>query len=32
MGAHSMMDLLMLALTFGLFALAIGYSYVCERL
>jgi len=27
-----MMDVLMLALTFGLFALAIGYTYACERL
>ena len=28
----SMMDILMLALGFGFFALAIGYTYVCERL
>jgi hypothetical protein len=28
----SMMDILMLALAFGLFALAIGYTYACERL
>jgi hypothetical protein len=27
-----MLDVLMLALTFGLFALAIGYTYACERL
>ena len=27
-----MMDVLMLALTFGFFALAIGYTYACERL
>jgi len=27
-----MMDILMLALTFGWFALAIGYAYACERL
>lgn len=27
-----MMDILMLALGFGFFALAIGYTYVCERL
>jgi len=27
-----MMDFLMLALAFGFFALAIGYTYVCERL
>jgi hypothetical protein len=27
-----MMDVLMLALTFGWFALAIGYAYACERL
>jgi hypothetical protein len=29
---HSMMDVLMLALAFGFFALAIGYTYACERL
>ncbi|MCK1366438.1 hypothetical protein [Bradyrhizobium sp. 62] len=29
---HSMMDILLLALGFGFFALAIGYTYVCERL
>jgi hypothetical protein len=29
---HSMLDVLMLALAFGLFALAIGYTYACERL
>jgi hypothetical protein len=28
----SMMDILMLALAFGLFALAIGYTHACERL
>jgi hypothetical protein len=28
----SMLDVLMLALAFGLFALAIGYTYACERL
>ena len=28
----TMMDVLMLALAFGLFALAIGYTYACERL
>jgi len=28
----SMMDILMLALAFGFFALAIGYTYACERL
>lgn len=27
-----MIDLLMLALAFGFFALAIGYTYACERL
>jgi len=27
-----MMDILMLALSFGFFALAIGYTYACERL
>ena len=29
---HPMMDILMLALVFGFFALAIGYTYACERL
>ncbi len=29
---RTMMDLLMLALTFALFAAAIGYTYACERL
>ncbi|WP_314947048.1 hypothetical protein [Bradyrhizobium cosmicum] len=28
----SMMDILMLALSFAFFALAIGYTYACERL
>ena len=28
----SMLDVLMLALACGLFALAIGYTYACERL
>jgi len=27
-----MMDVLMLALAIGFFALAIGYTYACERL
>jgi hypothetical protein len=27
-----MMDLLMLAIGLGLFALTVGYAYVCERL
>jgi len=27
-----MMDVLMLALAFGFFSLAIGYAYACERL
>ena len=27
-----MLDVLMLALAFGLFAAAIGYTYACERL
>jgi hypothetical protein len=27
-----MLDILMLALAFGWFALAIGYTYACERL
>jgi hypothetical protein len=27
-----MMDVLMLALAFGFFAAAIGYTYACERL
>jgi hypothetical protein len=29
---HSMMDVLMIALALGFFALAIGYTYACERL
>jgi hypothetical protein len=29
---QSMLDILMLALGLGFFALAIGYSYACERL
>jgi hypothetical protein len=29
---HPMLDVLMLALAFGFFALAIGYTYACERL
>ena len=29
---QTMLDILMLALGAGLFALAIGYTYVCERL
>jgi hypothetical protein len=31
-GASHMMDILMLALAFGLFAAGIGYAYACERL
>jgi hypothetical protein len=31
-GAHTMMDVLMLAIAAGLFAAGIGYAYVCERL
>jgi hypothetical protein len=31
-GAFLMLDILMLALGFGFFALAIGYTYACERL
>jgi len=27
-----MLDILMLALAFGLFAAGIGYAYACERL
>ena len=30
--SNPMMDILMLALGFGFFAVAIGYTYVCERL
>ena len=30
--SNPMLDILMLALAFGLFALAIGYTYACERL
>jgi hypothetical protein len=29
---HSMMDVIVLGLVFGFFALAIGYAHVCERL
>jgi hypothetical protein len=29
---HPMLDILMLALAFGLFVAGIGYAYVCERL
>jgi hypothetical protein len=29
---HSVMDILMLALALGFFALAISYTYACERL
>ena len=29
---HLMLDVLMLALGFGLFVLAVGYTYACERL
>ena len=31
-GVSKMMDILMLALGFAFFALAIGYTYACERL
>ncbi len=30
--SNSMTDVLMIALTIGWFALAIGYAYACERL
>jgi hypothetical protein len=29
---HPMLDILMIALGFGLFAAGIGYAYACERL
>jgi hypothetical protein len=29
---HPMLDILMIAFAFGLFAAGIGYAYVCERL
>lgn len=29
---HAMLDILMIAIAFGLFAAGIGYAYVCERL
>lgn len=29
---HLMLDIVMLALGFGLFAMGIGYAYACERL
>ena len=28
----SMLDIIMLAMGFGFFALAVGYTYACERL
>jgi hypothetical protein len=31
-GRIQMMDLLMLAIGLGLFALTVGYAYACERL
>jgi hypothetical protein len=31
-GDSAMLDLVMLAIAFGLFALTIGYAYACERL
>jgi len=30
--SYPMLDILMLALAFGFFALAFGYTYACERL
>jgi hypothetical protein len=29
---HSMLDLIMLAIGLGFFALSIGYAYACDRL
>ena len=29
---HSMLDVIMLALGFGFFVLAVGYAYACDRL
>ena len=29
---HLMLDILMLAIGFGLFVVAVGYTYACERL
>ena len=29
---YPMLDILMLAIAFGLFAAGVGYAYVCERL
>jgi len=29
---HSMLDIIVIALGLGFFALAIGYGYACERL
>ena len=31
-GAHLMLDVLMLALGLGFFVAAVGYTYACERL
>jgi hypothetical protein len=29
---HSMMDIIMLAIAFGLFAASVGYTIACDRL
>jgi hypothetical protein len=29
---HSMMDVIMLAIVFGLFAVSVGYTIACDRL
>jgi len=29
---HSMMDVVMLAIAFGLFAVSVGYTIACDRL
>ncbi len=31
-GVGKMLDVIMLAIGFGLFALAVGYAYACDRL
>jgi hypothetical protein len=32
LGEHSMLDVIMLAIALGFFALSVGYAYACDRL
>jgi hypothetical protein len=32
LGEHSMLDIIMLAIALGFFALSVGYAYACDRL